>query len=193
MTTERAYVPNMSNAALLTADDLLHIDIPGKNVELVRGILIVREPPGYLHGDITARLAAALLTYADAHDLGRVVAGDPGFVLATDPDTVRGPDVAFIRSDRVPHPAPPAFARFAPDLAIEVLSPHDRPGEVLAKVGDWLSAGTSLVWVIDPARRQARVYRADGSEDLVGATGQLDGEDVVRGFSCSLSRILPPA
>jgi len=191
MTAERTYVPSMSPAVLLTADDLLHIDIPGKQVELVRGVLVVREPPGYVHGDITARLAAALVTYADAHDLGRVVAGDPGFVLATDPDTVRGPDVAFIRRERVPHPAPAAFARFAPDLAIEVLSAHDRPGEVLTKVGDWLSAGTSLVWVVDPARRVARVYRADGSDDAVGPDGMLNGEAVLPGFAVHLPTILP--
>ncbi len=73
---------------------------------------------------------------------------------------------------------------------VEVLSPHDRPGEVLAKVGDWLNAGTRLVWVVDPQRRQARVYRADGSETLLDPDGDLDGEDVVPGFRCPVGAIL---
>ena len=73
---------------------------------------------------------------------------------------------------------------------VEVLSHHDRPGEVLAKVGDWLDAGARLVWVIDPERRLARVYRADGAEQQLDETHQLLGEDVLPGFSCSLASSL---
>jgi Uma2 family endonuclease len=78
----------------------------------------------------------------------------------------------------------------APDLVVEVLSPRDRPGEVLAKVGDWLEAGALLVWVIDPRRRHARVYRQDGSEAVVTEQDSLDGEDVVPGFTCPLASVL---
>lgn len=192
MATERAYVPDMPAPApaILSADELLDVRIPGKQVELVRGVLVVREPPGYRHGEITARLIKALLDFADAHDLGRVVAGDTGFQLSTDPDTVRGPDIAFIRRERVPHPSPVGYAALAPDLIIEVLSPHDRPGETLAKVADWLCAGSRLVWVIDPERRLARVYRADGSETMLTADEALDGEDVMPGFACALEAVL---
>ena len=76
------------------------------------------------------------------------------------------------------------------DLVVEVLSPSDRPGATLAKVADWLSAGARLVWVLDPARRLARVYRHDGSEQILTADESLDGEDVVPGFSCPLGDIL---
>lgn len=190
MTSERAYVPTMPPAALVTADELLHMSFPDKRVELVRGVLVVREPPGYEHGEITARLAKILGNYADAHEQGDVLAGDAGFKLAKNPDTVRGPDLAFVRRDRAPDPAPRGFADFAPDLAVEVLSPGDRPGEVLAKVGDWLNAGTRLVWVIDPARRRARVYRQDGSEAIVAEDTPLDGEDVLPGFACPLGAVL---
>jgi Uma2 family endonuclease len=175
---------------LLTAADLLHVHLPDKQVELVRGVLIVREPPGYHHGEVTARVSYVLSHHARAHDLGRVLAGDPGFHIARDPDTVRGPDVAFVRRERVPHPAPEAFADFAPDLAVEILSPSDRPGQVLAKVADWLSGGAALVWVIDPARRQAHVYRADGSEAVIPGDGDLLGEDVIPGFVYALGSIL---
>jgi len=73
---------------------------------------------------------------------------------------------------------------------VEVLSPDDRPGETLAKVGDWLEAGARLVWVIDPERRQARVYRPDGSESLIGELDRLQGEDVLSGFECQVAAIL---
>ena len=75
----------------------------------------------------------------------------------------------------------------APDLAIEVLSPDDRAGDVLAKVSDWLKAGSALVWVIDADRRVARVYRADGSESLLSGDASLDGGDVLPGFTCRVS------
>jgi len=188
MPAEPAYVPNMT--PLMTADELLHVNIPGKQVELVRGVLVVREPPGFQHGSIMARLAAMLLRHVDVHDLGLVVVGDPGFKLATNPDTVRGPDIAFIRRERVPHPVPVGFAAFSPDLVIEIRSPSDRPGDILGKVGDWLSGGARLVWVIDPERRVARVYRQDGTESTIAAEQSLDGEDLVPGFSCVLGSIV---
>jgi len=81
---------------------------------------------------------------------------------------------------------PRGYAPFPPDLAVEVLSPDDRPGEVLAKVADWLKAGTRLVWVVDPDRRIARVYRADGTMAEIGETGALAGEDVLPGFESEL-------
>ena len=188
MPAEHAYVPHMTS--LMTADELLHVNIPGKQVELVRGVLVVREPPGFQHGAITARLGVMLLQHVDAHNLGLVVVGDPGFTLARDPDTVRGPDVAFIRRERVPHPLPVGFAAFPPDLVIEIRSPSDRPGDIFGKVGDWLSAGTPLVWVVDPAHRVAHVYRQDGTESTFAAGQALDGEDVLPGFSGALDAIL---
>jgi len=84
---------------------------------------------------------------------------------------------------------PRGFAELAPDLAVEVLSPDDRPGEVLAKVGDWLNAGARAVWVMDPIRALARVYRDDGSESILGAKDVLLGDEVLPGFEYPLSAI----
>jgi Uma2 family endonuclease len=122
----------------------------------------------------------------NSRTLGRVFTAETGFLLRRKPDTVRAADVSFVKQDRLPHPAPRGFAELAPDLVVEVLSPDDRPGEVLSKVGDWLEAGARLVWVIDPERRDARVYRADGSQVHLGESDQLDGESVVPGFQCAV-------
>jgi Uma2 family endonuclease len=184
------YVLDMIPSGTMTADELLRLELPDKRTELVKGVLVVREPAGYLHGEVAAELANHLMNHVKANDLGRVLAAETGFKLTSDPDTVRAPDVAFISKERLPDPPPAGFAELAPDLVVEVLSPDDRPGEVLAKVGDWLVAGSRLVWVVDPKRRLARVYRADGSETLLGDDGVLDGEDVVPGFACPLEGIL---
>src|SRR5206468_11927686 len=118
------------------------------------------------------------------------VAGDAGFKRQSAPDTVRGADIAFVSWERMPQQSPMGFPPLGPDLVVEVLSPGDRPAETLAKIADWLSAGTRLVWVIDPERRLARVYRLDGRESSIPEEGALDGEDVLQGFSCPLASIL---
>jgi len=190
MAAERAYVPVMSPpAALMTADELLRTHVPNKRTELLRGVLVVREPAGSRHGLVTMNLGAELAVYAKQTGAGGVYAAESGFKLASDPDTVRAPDIAFVTRDRLPPANTTGYPALAPDLAVEVLSPGDRPGEVLAKVADWLSAGTRLVWVLDPEHRLARVYRHDGSETIVTPEGALDGEDVLPGFSCSLASI----
>jgi len=184
------YIDRMSPAALMTAEELSHLNLPRQRTELVRGVLVVREPAGYRHGEVTMSLSAAIHDFVRPRKLGRVLAAETGFKLSSNPDTVRAPDVAFLRAERVPEPPPAGYAALAPDLAAEVLSPDDRPGEVLEKVGDWLNAGVRLVWVVDPARGLARVYRADGTETLLGDGDAFDGEEVLPGFSCRIADVL---
>ena len=174
---------------LLTAEELLGLEMPGKTVELVRGVLVVKEPPSTHHGRVAARLTYLLADYVYRHDLG-VVIQDAGFKIESGPDTVRAPDVSFVSRSRVGDIPSSGYAPFAPDLAAEIVSPGDRPGELLAKVGQWLDAGCKLVWVIDPIRPQARVYRDDGELSIIPAEGSLDGMTVVPGFSCALAEVL---
>ena len=173
----------------MTAERLLEVDMPDKRVELVRGLLVVSEPPGLPHGIVAMELGIRIGSFVKANGLGVTVAAETGFTLFRNPDTVRAPDVAFIRSARLPNPVPRGYAEFAPDLCVEVLSPDDRPGKVLAKISDWLEAGCRLVWIIDPERRTARVYRADGSEALLTEADSLEGEDLLPGLSISLNEI----
>lgn len=174
---------------LMTSVELERLDLPNKSTELVRGRLIVREPPGTYHGRVQSKLNVRVGVFVDAHNLGAVFGQDTGFKIASDPDTVRAPDLAFVARVRVGLIARRGYAQLAPDLAVEILSPDDRPGEVLAKVGDWLDAGTQIVWVIDPERRTAQVYRADGGIAIIGADGALDGEALLPGFSCPLAEL----
>ena len=189
MPAERVYVRRMP-PVLMTADELLQTSIPDKRVELVRGVLVVREPAGYRHGRVSMELGFLLARHVKETGAGQVVSAETGFKLMSDPDTVRAADVAFIARERLPDPQDRGFPSLGPDLVVEVLSPDDRPGETLAKVGDWLEGGARLVWVIDPERRVARVYRLDGTETHLAENGTLEGEDVLPGFSCTLTSIL---
>jgi len=178
-----------TSAGVLTAEDLLYLNLPDKQTELVRGRLIVREPPGYQHGLVAFAIGARIGEFVREHKLGVVVAAETGFKLFSHPDTVRAADAAFIGQDRAPEPPPPGYLALAPDLVVEVVSPNDRAGEVQGKVSDWLTAGSRLVWVIDPIRRRAVVYRTDGSVALLSEHDTLDGEDVLPGFACLLTAL----
>jgi Uma2 family endonuclease len=190
MARQRDYVPPMPPATLQTAEDLARFREPGKTAELVRGVLVVRGPPFTSHGGRAARLTVRLGAFVEREGLGAVFAQDTGFHIERDPDTVRAPDLAFVARHRLAQIREDGYAAVAPDLVVEILSPSDRPGAVLDKIGQWLSAGVRLAWVIDPARQLARVYRADGTVSIVGRDEALDGEDVLPGFRCPLSDIL---
>ncbi len=188
--TAQRIPPVPYQATLMTAEDLQANPVENMCTELVAGHILGREPPGYRHGDVAARLIIAIGSYAHARGLGRVLAAESGFTLFRNPDTVRAPDVAFIRSERVPTQSMNTYPEFAPDLAVEVLSPSDRAGKVLSKVGDWLDAGARLVWIVDPVRRVARVYRADGTMTTLSADDSLDGEDVLPGLTLPVTAMI---
>jgi Uma2 family endonuclease len=152
-------------SARLTAEEAWRLDPPG-HWELVDGQVVVVSPAGALHGIIVARVARVLGGFVEEHRLGEVLAGDPGFILQRDPDTVRGPDVAFVSATRLPGRPPAAFMAGAPDLAVEVLSPSDSWKAVDAKAAEFLAAGARAVWAIDPGAETAKVYTGTGARVL---------------------------
>jgi Uma2 family endonuclease len=179
----------MSETALMTAEELLRLRLPDKRTELVRGRLALRDFGGARHGAIAMRLGYRIMAHVERHDLGRVYAAETGFKIESDPDTVRCPDVAFIAKHRLPEVEPQGYPGWAPDLAVEVLAHDDHPAKTLEKVAQWLGSGARLVWLVDAERRVGRVYRADGSVELLGADGSLNGEDVLPGFRCALADV----
>jgi Uma2 family endonuclease len=121
--------PGNAAAEPLSADDFYALpEEEGYRLELVRG-RVVREPlPGPQHGRLDVRLAARLFDHVEQASLG-VVLSNTGFVLATDPDTVRGPDLCFVAAARIPtEPYAGGYGRLAPDLVVEILSRSNRRG-----------------------------------------------------------------
>ena len=64
----------MTAPALMTADELERLPETGKRTELVRGHLVVREPPEFRHGDIVANLTFIFNSFVRPRNLGRVLA-----------------------------------------------------------------------------------------------------------------------
>jgi Uma2 family endonuclease len=173
---------------LLTIEEFERLPDDGWRLELVRG-QVVREPPaGFDHGDIAIGIGSLLRRFVDENALGAVVGTDSGFVLFDDPPTVRAPDVAFVREDRLDFDRT-RFAPLAPDLAVEVLSPSNTMSEIHDKVLDYLGAGSAHVWVVDPYSRTVTTYRSRDEIRLIAADGEIDGGDVLPGFRCKVSEL----
>jgi Uma2 family endonuclease len=130
-----------------------------------------------------------LRNFVVSRGLGVVVTAEAGFRIARDPDTVRVPDVAFVRAERIPPGGVKGFFQGAPDIAVEILSPNDRPNEVAAKAQDWFRAGCSVVWVVDPEARTVTVHRAGGENATLKETETLTGDNALPGFTMPVADV----
>ncbi len=169
---------------LMTAEELLRLPDDGQRHELIAGELRTMAPTGEEHGGLTATFTTSLNGHVVAHKLGRVLTGEPGFLLTTNPDTVRAPDVAFISRERIL--ATGTFTGYrpgAPDLAIEVISPNDLYTEVEEKVATWLAHGARMVIVANPRHRTVAVHRSRTEVRHLTIDDVIDGEDVVPGWT----------
>jgi Uma2 family endonuclease len=168
---------------LITAEELLRMPDDGYRYELVRGELRKMAPAGHLHGRVAINVTTPLDRHVRAHHLGVVYAAETGFTLASNPDMVRAPDVAFIRRERVEEVGDvEGYWPGAPDLAVEVISPSDTYADVQEKVFDWLEAGTRMVILVMPRKRAVTVYRSLTDMIMLTEHDTLDGGEVVPGW-----------
>jgi Uma2 family endonuclease len=166
-----------------TLQDVLDVkQREGVLCELVEGVLL-EKPVGYNESSLAGFLVGLLNAYVIPRNLGIVTGADGTMELMA--DLVRIPDVAFTSWDRLPgrrRPTSPT-PRLAPNLAVEILSRSNTPGEMAAKRRDYFTAGVQLVWEIDPAKRTAAVYSSVDQVTTLGAIDSLDGGAALPGFT----------
>src|ERR1043165_2240070 len=180
---------------LITADeleDMPHRDEHGNDcrLELIRGELKVMSPTKPPHGIGCARIAAALINFVEANELGMAFGAETGFVVERDPDTVLGVDASFVSHEKLATVENwDKFFPFAPDLAVEVLSPSNTAKEINEKVAFYFAAGSRAVWVFNPKRSTATVYSSPSEFQTLGEQETLDGGDILPGFRLALSKL----
>jgi Uma2 family endonuclease len=172
---------------LLEPDDLLRLP-DGDHYELVDGVPKEKEM-GAEADEIGLGLGSLLFAFVRSRRLGHVFGPKTGYVcFRDDPKKLRQPDVSYIATGRLDgDKAPEGHIKIAPDLAAEIISPHNLYEEIESKVAEYRSAGVKLIWIISPRTRTVLIRRLDGSCAEVGATGQLSGEDVLPGFTCAVA------
>lgn len=172
------------SAPLMTAGELARLPEDGYRYELVKGELRKMPPAGEEHGGVAMRIGWRLAKHVEENGLGKVYAAETGFLLATNPDTVRAPDAAFVRQERLEESGSVAGFRVgAPDLAVEVVSPGDTHSEVEEKAMEWLRAGSRLVLTLNPRNRTVTAYRSFHEIVLLTEEETLDLGEVVPGWA----------
>ena len=176
-------------STITTAEQLFAANME-QRCELIRGELVLMSPTGDHHGAITAFLTGSLWTFVRNNKLGTVFSGEPGYIIERDPDTVRAPDVAFTSTEKLArYGRTEKFMPYAPDLAVEVISPSDRPKQVEAKTKQWLAAGCAMVIVVDPKQRTVKQYFADGRVLSLTAADTLTGGNLLPGWELELKEL----
>jgi Uma2 family endonuclease len=174
----------------VTAVEFLTDPAAAGSSELVRGEIRVMTPASGAHGAVAGTIFAALNAFVESRQLGMCFPDNTGFLLPGLGDTVRSPDAAFVRSDRLPaNGIGPGWILAAPDLVVEVLSPTETSSELEAKLNDYRAASSLVIWVIDPAARLVSVLSVNDPERRLSDDDTLDGGNVLPEFEIPVSRL----
>ena len=168
----------------MTADELLQLPRDGWRYELVEGDLRKMSLSGARHGRVAAEIVGSLIAQMKRQRTGAIYSSETGFRISRQPDTVRAPDAAFVRSERVTDSA--GFFEGPPDAAFEVVSPGDTYTAIEEKTIAWLRAGTKVVIVVDPKTKTARLHRADSATKVEDV---IEIDDVIPGWRLSLAEL----
>ncbi|MEM9185431.1 MAG: Uma2 family endonuclease [Planctomycetota bacterium] len=182
----------MATDVLTTADELPEISAAARNrgqrCELIAGELKMMSPGGWKHGRTIGKVELRLARFIEDNELGEWFGAETGFRIAREPDTVRAPDFAFIAKANLPeHDPPEAYWPGAPDFAVEVLSPHDRTGDVDEKIKAWLAAGVRLLWVINPGLQTVTAYRSMTDVSVCVAGEEVEAPGLLPGFRVAVA------
>jgi Uma2 family endonuclease len=159
----------------------------GRWCELERGEVVDVPPPKHPHG-IYCWLATKILTeYIVRRGAGYMCTNDTGIIVQRRPDTVRGADAILFLQTKSREQISTGYIEDVPNLVVEVLSPHDRPGKTNRRIEQYLRRGIPLVWLIDPEERIVTVYRPNEFHKVLDETEELAGNGVLPDFSCRVA------
>jgi Uma2 family endonuclease len=182
----------------MTIDDLLALPDDEWMYELVEGRLVRMPMGGGEASRLAVRLAVALTTFVEPHNLGAVTGADGEYDLTQPADvqeTALAPDMAFVRAERIPPRASPEYQRawqLAPDIVAEVVPPNQYRPAMAEKAQRYLAAGVRLVWIIWPRYQQVDVWRLGARQQPAAKLGRgdaLNGLDILPGFTYPLERL----
>ncbi len=180
-------VRNVPPIGSATIQDLIHANDHKRPLCELIDQSLVEKTMGFESSVVAATIARILGNFIFQRRLGLVSGADGMFQLLS--TSVRGPDVAFVSTARLPDGKFPrdAYPAIAPDLAVEVLSPGNTKGEMSRKRIEYFHSGVRLVWMVDCANRTVAVYTSPSAVTILDEEATIDGGDVLSGFTASIA------
>jgi Uma2 family endonuclease len=144
--------------ALNNSENRLQFIDEDKQIEFVDGREELKEMSGMRAAGLATRIAVEIGIYLKTNQIGRVYGADAMFTFG---ENDRMPDVSFVAAERIPAGGEPySKADFAPDLAVEVVSPNDIYDKVFEKIEEYFATGVKQVWLVEPRFDRLKVYRS---------------------------------
>jgi Uma2 family endonuclease len=177
----------MATNTQLTADEFwLMPDEESVRTELDEGQVIERPLLGFDNAGLISDIGFFLYGHVKPNRLGKLYGTNTGFQL-TD-DTVRAPDLSFVTAARRESIKSKGFAKGAPDLAVQVISPSDSIRQLMRKVKQYFAAGTHTVWIVYPDEQEVQVLEASGTDRLLKGDDAIEAPELLPGFSVPISQ-----
>lgn len=168
---------------ILTDQEFQALSKDGSHYELINGEVVEQGNSGMEHGNITAYLCGLIELYARPKKLGVTCNSSTTFSFKS--GNKRSPDISFVSKDRLLglKQLPKSYFQGAPYLAVEVIYPNNTFEELHQKIVEYFENDCRLVWVINPDKKSTLVYHKPQPEKLLKVTDNLDGEDILPGFT----------
>ncbi len=173
---------NTQVSTLLTAEEFFALGDIGL-AELIHGKVVRMVAPKPKHGRITLQLSSLIDQFVRSHKLGVVYAAETGYLLEREPDTIRCPDVSFVRAEIAKAHDENDYFPHSPDLAVEVMPPTDLAAKIKDKVQVWLDGGARSVWVIDPDKKTLAAYHPESPPQVFRSDEVFRDDLVLPGFT----------
>ncbi|MGD1701105.1 Uma2 family endonuclease [Dapis sp. BLCC M229] len=172
---------------IFTDEEFRGLSEDSGHYELINGEVVEMGNSGMEHGNITAYLCGLIELYSRPKKLGVTCDSSTAFSLKS--GNKRSPDISFVSKDRLLglKRLPKGYFQGAPDLAVEVISPNNTFEELHQKIVEYFENGCRLVWVINPDEKSILVYHKPEPDKLLQITDNLDGEDILPGFTLAIS------
>ena len=180
----------MAAKTTLTVDQFERMQPPDDGrCELDEGEVVFMTFPNPRHNRVVLKISLLLEIFVQEKDLGIVFPSDTGYVLSREQATLRGPDVSFVRKDRLAALDLTHNIAGSPDLAVEVVSEHDTAPRLRRKVRQYLAAGAQTVWVVYPEEREVHVFEVSGQTRVLGSEDSLTCPNLLADFSVTVGKL----
>jgi Uma2 family endonuclease len=158
-----------------------------KQTEIVDGKVEIKKPSGLRASGIATRIAVKLGIYLKTNNIGRLYGADATFTTVNENE--RMADVALVFNVKLQEGEPISKASFAPDLAVEVISPTDMNSKVVKKVREYFAAGVRRVWLVEPEHETVTVYLSLNQTRIFYKNEDMIDEEILPNFRLPLKDI----